>query len=213
MKKLILIGGGGHCESVVDVVETEAKYEITGILDKGIAVGEKICGYPVLGGDELIPEFVSKGHEFLVTVGQMGNSGVRLKIISCIHSVQGKLATVISPKAHVSKSAVVKEGTVVHHFALVNANAVVGENCIINSHAVIEHGCDIGSNTHISTSATVNGGCKVGRNSLIGSGSVIKQTLELCDGVIVGAGAVVLDALSKSGTYVGVPAEWKAKNE
>ncbi len=34
MKEIILVGGGGHCKSVIDVIEQEAKYKIAGIIDK-----------------------------------------------------------------------------------------------------------------------------------------------------------------------------------
>ena len=34
MQKLILLGGGGHCKSCIDVIEQESKYTIEGILDK-----------------------------------------------------------------------------------------------------------------------------------------------------------------------------------
>lgn len=31
--KLILIGGGGHCHSAIDVIEEEGRYQIAGIVD------------------------------------------------------------------------------------------------------------------------------------------------------------------------------------
>jgi len=31
-QKIILIGGGGHCKSCIDVIEEEGKYEIAEIL-------------------------------------------------------------------------------------------------------------------------------------------------------------------------------------
>jgi FlaA1/EpsC-like NDP-sugar epimerase len=34
MKKIILIGGGGHSKSCIDVIENENKYKIVGIVDK-----------------------------------------------------------------------------------------------------------------------------------------------------------------------------------
>ena len=34
MKKIILIGGGGHCKSCIDVIEIEKKYKIEGIFEK-----------------------------------------------------------------------------------------------------------------------------------------------------------------------------------
>ena len=33
MKKIILIGAGGHCASCIDVIENEKKYEIIGLID------------------------------------------------------------------------------------------------------------------------------------------------------------------------------------
>jgi FlaA1/EpsC-like NDP-sugar epimerase len=39
-EKIILVGGGGHCRSVIDVIETENRYEIVGILDKPELVGQ-----------------------------------------------------------------------------------------------------------------------------------------------------------------------------
>ena len=32
-KNIILIGGGGHCKSCIDVIEAEDKFEIAGIVD------------------------------------------------------------------------------------------------------------------------------------------------------------------------------------
>ena len=34
MKKIIVLGGGGHCKSCIDVIENENKYKIIGIVDK-----------------------------------------------------------------------------------------------------------------------------------------------------------------------------------
>ncbi len=31
--KIILIGGGGHCKSCIDVIEQEGRFQITGIVD------------------------------------------------------------------------------------------------------------------------------------------------------------------------------------
>lgn len=32
-EQIILIGGGGHCKSCIDVIEQEGKYQIAGIVD------------------------------------------------------------------------------------------------------------------------------------------------------------------------------------
>ncbi len=51
MKEIILIGGGGHCKSVIDVIEQEGRFEIVGIVDKTELIGTNVLGYSVIGND------------------------------------------------------------------------------------------------------------------------------------------------------------------
>ena len=39
MKKIILIGGGGHALSCIDVIESEKKFKIVGIVDGNLKKG------------------------------------------------------------------------------------------------------------------------------------------------------------------------------
>ena len=52
MKEIILVGGGGHCKSVIDVIEQEAKYKIAGIIDKKELIGSNVLGYKIIGCDD-----------------------------------------------------------------------------------------------------------------------------------------------------------------
>ncbi len=51
MNDIVLIGGGGHCKSVIDVIEQEGIFSIVGILDKSEHLGSNVTGYPVIGND------------------------------------------------------------------------------------------------------------------------------------------------------------------
>ena len=51
MKEIILIGGGGHCKSVIDVIEQESQFVIVGIVDKPELIRTEVLGYPVIGSD------------------------------------------------------------------------------------------------------------------------------------------------------------------
>ena len=51
-RPLILIGGGGHCKSVIEVAESTG-YEIKGILDMPDEVGKEVLpGHKVIGTDD-----------------------------------------------------------------------------------------------------------------------------------------------------------------
>ena len=210
-KPLILIGGGGHCKSVIDAAES-AGFTILGILDQPEKVGQEILGYKIIGTDDDIPAYVDKA-EFVITVGQIKTSSVRCKIAEIIEQAGGKLATIVASDAYVSKYAKVGEGSVVMHKAFVNAGAVIGKNCIINTMANIEHDAKIGDFCHISTGTIVNGDCKVGERCFIGSQSVLANGITVGDDIIIGAGSLVRKSISEKGIYSGNPAILKIKSK
>lgn len=208
-KNLILLGGGGHCKSVIEVAES-AGYKILGVLDMPEEVGKQVLDYKVIGTDDDIPQYVDKA-EFVITVGFIKNPAIRIKLYNKVKEAGGKLATVIASTARVSKYATIDEGTVVMHQAVVNAGANIGINSIINTFANIEHDAQIGDQCHISTGAMVNGDCKVGDRCFIGSQSVLANGIEIGDDIIVGAGSFVRKNISVKGIYSGNPAILKIK--
>ena len=51
--KLILLGGGGHCKSCIEVIEAEGKFTIAGILDVADKLGMDILSYPIFDINEI----------------------------------------------------------------------------------------------------------------------------------------------------------------
>jgi len=202
-KPLILLGGGGHCKSVIDVAEC-AEYTILGILDRPEEVGKRVLDYEVIGVDEDMAKYADKA-EFIVTVGQIKSPALRIKLHQMLEEAGCKLATIISPLAHVSKYATIGEGTVVMHQACVNADAQVGKGCIINTFANIEHEAIIGDYCHISTGAIINGQSEVGDHSFIGSQAVLANCITVGQGIVVGAGSYVRKSIYEKGIYSGNP--------
>ena len=205
MRPLILVGGGGHCKSVIDVAEC-AGYTIFGILDRPEEVGKKVLGYDVIGTDDEMIKYVDKA-DFIVTVGQIKSPALRIKLHQMVENVGGHLATIIAPTAHVSKYATIGEGTVIMHHAFVNAEANIGKGCIINTASAIEHEAIVSDYCHISTGAIVNGGAKVGEESFVGSQTVISQCVTIGSRAVIGAGSAVVSNLPANCIAVGVPAK------
>ena len=188
MKDLILVGGGGHCKACIDVIENEGEFQIIGILDSANKVGDSLLDYDYVGTDEEIKHYVELGAYFLITVGHVESSTVRKKIAKELEVRGARLATVISSRAYVAKTATVDAGTVVMHDALVNAGARIGSHCIINSKALIEHDSVVEALCHISTGAVVNGDAKVGSGTFVGSNAVVKQGVTLASDSFFKAG-------------------------
>jgi len=191
MEDIILIGGGGHCKSVIDVIEEENRFNIAGVVEKKHCSEGKILNYDVIGSDEDLDYLVKKIKYAIISVGQIYTVELRIKLFEQAKKTGFILPCIVSPRAYVSKYATIGEGTVIAHDVLINANVEIGKNCIINSKALIEHDSKVKDNCHISTGALINGGVMVGENSFVGSGAITKQNISIRENSFIKAGSVV----------------------
>jgi sugar O-acyltransferase (sialic acid O-acetyltransferase NeuD family) len=196
MKKIILIGGGGHCKSCIDVIESEKKYRIIGIFDKK-KKKKFILNYKVFSESSFSNKEIRNNYA-IVTVGQIKNYKLRIELFYKINKLGFKIPIIVSPLAYVSKHAVIGQGTIVMHGAIVNAGAVIGDNCIINTNSLIEHDVIIGNHTHISTEATINGGVVINDKVFVGSRVIIKNNITIGEGSVIGAGLYIKKNLNKN---------------
>lgn len=164
-------------------------FSIKGIFDVKENIGKSILGYKVIGDDSDLANYVGPNSFFLITVGQIKSAAIRMKIAENLKRLNANFATVVSPRAYVSKHAQIGLGTIVLHDALVNANAVIGQNCIINTKSLIEHDSKVGDFCHISTAAVINGNCVIEDESFLGSNCVLKEGLTVPTKSIIRAGS------------------------
>ncbi len=179
MKKIILIGAGGHAKSCIDVIELEKKYKVIGMIDN--IKKKKYMKYKVLGNDNVLKKLISRKKNFnaLISIGQIKDSAVREKLFNKYKKAGVKFPTLISPLAYVSKNATIGEGTIIMHGAIINAGVSIGKNCIINNKVLVEHGAKIGNHCHLSTNSTINGDVSIDSNSFIGSSTTLKQGITI----------------------------------
>ncbi len=205
MKPIILIGGGGHCISCIDVIEQAGLYQILGILDLPEKLGQKVLTYSIIGTDSELERFLPDCTEFLITVGQIGSYVLREKIYYKVLQAGGKMPVIISPLAYVSIYASIGEGSIIMHHALVNAGSTIGKGCILNTKSLIEHEASIGNFCHISTAAIVNGQANIGDYCFVGSNTVVANNTNVIANTVIAAGSQVLKNIETPGTYIGSP--------
>jgi len=191
MKDIILIGGGGHCKAVIDVVELEGLFNIIGIIDKPEMLGKEVLGYPIIGDDSKLINLTKSCKNALITIGQVSSPSSRIKLFDTLLKLKFKLPAIISPRAYVSKHSNIGIGSVIMHDAIVSAGVVIGDNCIINTKSIVEHGSSIGNHCHISTNAVINGEVIIGDGSFIGSGAITKEGITINSNTFAKAGSVI----------------------
>lgn len=179
MKRLVILGAGGHGRVAADIAGKNG-YDSIAFLDDT----KKTCGrYPVMGESARFSEYDC---DFFVAIG---NPQVRRRMQEMLLTAGKQVTTLIHPSAVIGEDVTLGTGTLVAAGAVINPGAVIGDGCIINTCASVDHDCVLEDFVHIAVGAHVAGTVNIGA------------------GTWIGAGAVVIKSLTESGTYVGVPAE------
>jgi sugar O-acyltransferase (sialic acid O-acetyltransferase NeuD family) len=205
-EKIILIGGGGHCRSVIDVIESEGRFEIAGIVDVPDKMHDKILGYEIFACDNDIPRLAAEFRYFFITIGLIRDFRPRLMMYERLMSLGCEMPVIISPRAYVSPHTFIAAGTLVMPFAFINAGVSIGPNCIVNTSSIIEHDSVIGTNNHISTACVVNGTCTIGNNNFLGTNATLLNNLVIGSNNLIGASSVVVKNVGDGLKLFGNPA-------
>ena len=200
-KDLILIGGGGHACSCIDVIELAGQYNIAGIVDLPAKLHQKVLGYEIFATDRDLPELAKEYNYFFISIGQIKTPAKRIYMFDILNELEVNMPAIISPQAYVSPHARIGKGTIVMHRALINARAVVGNNCIINSKVLIEHDCRISNHCHVSTGALINGSVEVGEGSFIGSGTVCNEAVKIGKETVISSNSKVMANLPNNTVF------------
>ena len=205
MKKLVMVGGGGHCKSVLDVAQRLNIYSEIVITDPELPMGTKILDCNVVGDDQIISQLKKDGFtDAFISVGSIDDTVLRKRLAEMVNSQGFSLATIIDPSAVVSKYVQIGEGTFVGKNAVINADVKIGSNCIINTGCILEHECVVGDFTHISVGSILCGSVRIGNESFVGAGSTIIQGVGIGSRVIIGAGSLVLSNVGDGSKAYGV---------
>ncbi len=189
--RILLIGGGGHCHSVLDSVISLNMYDEIGIVDNDYI--SPYLGVRVVGSDHDLPKLLRDGwRNAIITVGSVGETIIRRRIFENLNRIGFRITSIIDPTATIAQGVNIKEGCFLGKHSVVNTGSVLGECCIINTGAIVEHDCKIGPFAHISSGAVLCGEVKIGSDSHIGAGSVVRQLITVSAHTVVGAGSVVV---------------------
>lgn len=207
-KKLILVGGGGHCKVVLSQIKKHKEFEVVGIVDNYKPIGSSINGVSIIGTDDDLKKFYEKGIKYaLTTVGSIKDNSKRFKLYKMVKKIGFILPIIISTSSIIDETVNIDEGTVIMPNCVINVDSKIGKNCIINSGAIIEHDCIIGDHCHLAPGAHISGEVEIGELSFIGIGATIIQGIKIGNNVTIGAGSVVIDNLPDNVTVVGNPAK------
>jgi sugar O-acyltransferase (sialic acid O-acetyltransferase NeuD family) len=204
--RILLIGGGGHCKSVLDSLVKTNQYSEIGVVDKEENIGKTIIGIPIIGYDDELPRLYQEGYkEAFVTVGSVGNTKLRIKLFNTLEKIGYKIPNIIDHTALVSDHVKLGRGIFIGKNTVINAGTIIYSGSIINTSAVIEHDCIIREFSHIAPGALLCGDVQVGENTHVGAKCVIKQQIKIGANSIIGMGSTVLTNIANGVMAYGNP--------
>lgn len=203
MKKLLVIGAGGHSKVVIDIIRQNMEFDIVGLIDKDR--NYTYLNYSVIGDDEdlfKIKAELNIGYAFVA----LGSNAVRKKVTEHAIKLGFCLINVISKYAVVSETAELGMGNVIMPGAILNAQVKLGNHCIVNTNASVDHDCIVGDYVHIAPGCAISGNTQIGNQCFLGTGTKVIDNIKVAEQVVSGAGSVIVRDIPVSCKVVGVPA-------
>lgn len=204
MKRLVILGGGGHGRVAAEVAELSGYHDIAFLDPRGPSAPLK-GPWPIIGvEDDATLEALRVSSVFFVATG---DNGLRTKLTHTLKAKKLTIATLIHEKTVVSRHAMLGAGALVCAGAVIGPFAVIGEGCIVNTCASVDHDCELGRMVHVAPGARLAADVAVGTAAFIGTGAVILPGRRIGAEAVIGGGATVVDDVNDGATVVGTPAQ------
>lgn len=208
--KNYIIGAGGHCRAVINLLKESASLNSIKIID----IGERSLEKEILNIEVIKCKYIKdlevKGINLFCAIG---DNKKRLTILKEARKLKYQTPNLISKSAVVDGSAKISDGNFIGNLSYIGPNSIIGKDCIINTSSVIEHEALISDGCHIAPNATICGRVSISKNSFVGAGSTVINNLSIAPNSVIGAGSTVInDIIIPNKTWIGSPAKIYEKN-
>jgi sugar O-acyltransferase (sialic acid O-acetyltransferase NeuD family) len=186
MKRLIIIGAGGHARSIAEIVLDQGGYALAGFLDDAYPGVQSLWEFPVLGKVDALAGFRGVADAVFVAIG---NNRVRESLFHALSEAGFELPNLIHARAIVSSRAVLWRGVAIMAGAIVGTEAVLGDGVIVNAGAVVDHHARVEDFGHLGVNASMAGGSRLGRGAWMQAGAALGYGVEIDAGQVLEPGA------------------------
>lgn len=206
MKRIVIIGAGGHAREVADILRQQTADEL---LLLGYVVDDpehhrgRVAGLPILGNWDW---FNDSDRDELFVICAIGLPEVRKQLVERAIALQLRFVNAISPLAFVSPDAKLGEGVMIFPFSFISAGCVIGDHAIVNAGTTVSHQTTVGMYGTLSPGVSIAGNVAIGEGCFVGIGACVIQGLAVGRWSTIGAGASVIRNVPERSTVAGVPA-------
>lgn len=211
-KKLIIIGGRGKGEQVLDCIQDnrihfgDTEYEVIGFLND--IETENICGLPILGKLNKTSSFIEQGFYFCFAIHPIGKNPVISQLLLQLNIPDERLAKIISKRAFISLTSQIEPGAVVLAFAYISLHVKIGKCAMVMAKVTVGHNSIINECAFLGAGSILGSNVNIGISSSVGIGATILEGRTLGDCCILGAGSMLVKDIPSYEVFVGNPAKF-----
>lgn len=205
---LILLGAGGGVHDVLDIVDAlndqGANINVLGVLDDGREPGSEHIGLTVLG--ELADCGRFPGARFVSTIHNERDFRRHPEIIARLGLAPTRFATLVHPRAGVSRRAALGHGVCICDGASVAGGVTIGDHVFLGARAVVGHDTIVEDHGVLAAGALLGGLVHAQRACYVGSAAAVRPGVTIGREALVGLGAIVVRDVPEGFVVVGNPA-------
>jgi sugar O-acyltransferase (sialic acid O-acetyltransferase NeuD family) len=209
MRKLVLYGAS-YPEPVKLIHRINASrpsWELVGFIDD-VKAGKQtdFMGFPILGGEAVIPELQARyGDALLFCNNVFSSTRTRAAVTAKMECYGVKYATLISPDVDTALSTI-GEGSMIMPGVCIGTNAKIGRHVAIRLGSIVNHDNEIDDLVFIGPGVTLCGRVRLLEGAYIGAGAVVREDVVVGRFATVGLGAGAVRDVADGETVVGTPA-------
>jgi sugar O-acyltransferase (sialic acid O-acetyltransferase NeuD family) len=208
MTRIVIFGAGKIAEVVHELLRGDPAHSVAGFTcDREFMVGAEKQGLPVVAFEEVETHFAPAAFAMLVAIGYQDVNTVRADRCRQAREKGYRLASWISPRAHVPKNCVFGENCVVMDGASLQPEARLGNDVFIWSGAVVGHHATIGDHCWLASNCTVSSTAVVEPFCFLGVNAAIGHAITIGARSIIGAGTVITRSTVPDGVYIAPDTE------
>ncbi|MDC1135634.1 acetyltransferase [Alphaproteobacteria bacterium] len=204
MKRLAILGGGGHSKVVTEAALLSGWNSIR-IFDD--ISGTQQNTSMVLAGD--FDDLINKCQDFDGCFVALGSNFERKKYFKLLKRAGAELVNIKHPSALISDKVNLENGIMLAAGTIINCDVTIEDGVIVNTGSTIDHDCMLKSFTHISPGCNLAGNVTVGEKTWVGIGTKIKENISIGESTIIGAGSVVISDMPSDSICFGIPCRQK----
>lgn len=193
---LILLGGAGTSNMLLDLIRRSSNVAVAGILDSNLDIGSNVNGVPVLGGDELLPDLYDLNlRNVVLSFTSLDNLESRRERYHSLKADGFNFPNLIDPTALLEPSVELGEGNIFLSRSYLGSNSKVGNINFFNTGSLVSHDHLALENNHYAPASVLAGKVSVGSNNLFGMSTTIYMNLKIGSSNIIANGVNLFNDL------------------